>query len=122
MPDPDPLPADFWAAVARDFPPLGAMLARAESPLPAAEALLGKVDASSYSLADWLAALAAFDGWLDRAGVAARPLESMLGYVECCTLALPATLTPPDLATLTLRMLDDYGFDATRPASAAEEG
>lgn len=86
-------------------------------PWPAPTAFLDKVDASPYAWEDWRAALAVFHEWLGEKGITARPLESMLGYIECCTLASPSALAPPALAALVLRMLDDYGFDAGQAAS-----
>lgn len=74
------------------------------------------VDDSAYALADWLRALLAFDSWLDAEGVAARPVESMLGYLECCTLTLADTLAPPDFPSLVIENLERHGFDAARSA------
>ncbi|MCB1232763.1 MAG: hypothetical protein KDN19_21140 [Verrucomicrobiae bacterium] len=75
------------------------------------------IDDSPYALEDWLRALVAFDGWLTSNRIEARPVETMLGYLECCTLSLATTMAPPDFAALALENLDQYGFDATRPAS-----
>lgn len=74
------------------------------------------IDDSPYSLADWLVALLAFDRWLAARAVAARPVTTMLGYIECCTLTLVDTLPPPDLAQLLRENLEHYGFDAVAEA------
>ena len=82
-----------------------------------AERLLDAAEASNFGLSDWVGALLAFDAWLTAKAIAARPVETMIGYVECCALSLPQTLPEPDLADLTREMLDRYGFDATREIS-----
>ena len=76
------------------------------------------VDDSAYALDDWLRGLVAFDDWLTAQRVAERPVATMLGYLECCTLTVPETLAPPDFADLVRSNLDTYGFDAARPAEA----
>ena len=70
-----------------------------------------QIDDSSFSLADWIEALLAFDDWLVEKDIAARPVENMIGYIHCCTLTMAETLSPPNLAELTREMLDQYGFD-----------
>ncbi len=82
--------------------------------------LFDLVDESDYSLADWQAALGAFDSWLDNQGIAERPLDAMLGYVHCCTLTKATTLSAPDLGELLRENLKQYGFDAAQGASAEE--
>lgn len=73
-----------------------------------------QVDESSFSLADWVEALLAFDGWLSDERVETRPVESMIGYIHCCTLTMAETLSPPNLASLTREMLEQHGFDAAQ--------
>lgn len=82
------------------------------------------VDNSPYALDDWLRALAEFLTWLDEKEIEARPIDSMIGYLECCTLTIAGTLSLPDFTDLTRENLDRYGFDATRPASkeSADDG
>lgn len=70
------------------------------------------VDQSDYSLGDWILALLAIDQWLEESGIDQRPLESMAGYIHCCTSTLAGTLPAPDLARLTRGMLEQHGFDA----------
>ncbi len=76
------------------------------------------VDNSPYALVDWIRALGAFDAWLTEQAIEARPVDSMIGYLECCTLAAAETLALPEFAALARENLDRYGFDATRPADA----
>ena len=80
--------------------------------------LFDLVDESDYSLADWQAALDTFDSWLENEGISERPLDTMLGYVHCCTLTKAATLSSPNLCGLLLDNLEEYGFDAAQGASA----
>ncbi len=76
------------------------------------ETLIEQVDQSDFSLADWIQALLLFDRWLDHNNIAARPVANMIAYIHCCTISLTDSLPPPDLATLTGKMLKQYGFDA----------
>lgn len=78
------------------------------------------VDDSPYPLADWLTALAAFDHWLSGRNIRVRPVATMLGYLECCTLSLPTTMPLPDFSALLIKNLDQYGFDATAGAGSSE--
>ena len=80
------------------------------------------VDDSPYPLGDWLMALGAFDGWLSGRNIEARPVATMLGYLECCTLSLPRTMPLPELSALLVKNLDQYGFDAAAGASSDETG
>lgn len=74
------------------------------------------IDDSPYALGDWLRALLAFDEWLAERNLVDRPVHSMLGYLECCTMTTAETLAPPDFAALARANLDRHGFDAARPA------
>lgn len=76
------------------------------------------VDDSAYALGDWLRGLRAFDAWLAERHVSERPVDTMLGYLECCTMTVPETLAPPDFPDLVRGNLDAHGFDAARPAKA----
>lgn len=78
-----------------------------------------QIDDSSFSLSDWIEAVLEFDAWLSRNAIAERPLDSMIGYIHCCTLTMAETLSPPNLASLTREMLDQHGFDAASDAKAA---
>lgn len=80
--------------------------------------LIEQVDQSDFSLADWIQALLHFDRWLDHKNITARPVANMTAYIHCCTLTLSGSLAPPDLARLTIDMLEQYGFDATTEVSA----
>lgn len=82
------------------------------------ENLYEQVDQSDFSLADWINALLGFDQWLNEQKITARPVETMIGYIHCCTLTMPDTLAPPDLAQLTIEMLEQHGFDAVDDALA----
>lgn len=77
-----------------------------------------QVDESAYSFDDWIGALLSFDDWLSASGVAARPLEAMIGYLHCCTLTRAETLAAPGLDRLLQENLDRYGFDAASSASS----
>ena len=79
------------------------------------------IDDSPYALDDWLLALVAFDAWLEARDINTRPIDAMLGYLECCTLTVAETLSLPDFSELTRENLERYGFDATRPASTDPE-
>lgn len=74
------------------------------------------VDDSPFALGDWLEALLAFDRWLSEKGVTERPVDAMLGYLECCTLTVAETLSLPEFSPLVLSNLDQFGFDAALPA------
>lgn len=74
------------------------------------ETLFEAVDASDFSLADWIAALSAFDAWLAGRDESRRPWSDMIGYVECCTRMVSPGLASPDLEALTIQALDEYGF------------
>ncbi len=76
------------------------------------------IDDSPFALGDWLEALLAFDRWLEEKGVAERPVDAMLGYLECCTLTVAETLSLPEFSQLVISNLDQYGFDAALPARA----
>ena len=82
--------------------------------------LFDLVDESDYSLADWQAALDTFESWLKEKGVTERPIDSMLGYIHCCTLTKAATLSSPDLSELLHENLLEYGFDAAQRADSRE--
>lgn len=87
-----------------------------------AASLFEKIDESPYALEDWLRALMEFDQWLEKNGsTELRPIDTMIGYLECCTLSLARTLDPPCLAELVRENLEQYGFDARRPASTEPE-
>lgn len=72
--------------------------------------LLEAVDGSDFSLADWIRALETFDRWLGGRDEVRRPWTDMIGYIECCTRMTAPGLSSPDLAGLTERALDDFGF------------
>ena len=85
--------------------------------------LVDLVDESDYSLDDWRRALAAFDQWLSENEYdSRRPVETMLGYIHCCTMTTASTLPSPDLAELVRESLAQYGFDATRSADPEADG
>lgn len=74
------------------------------------------IDESPYTLDDWIRAMASFDTWLEEQEIDDRPVDSMIGYLECCTLSIMGNLPLPDFPDLARENLDNYGFDATRPA------
>lgn len=75
------------------------------------------IDDSPYALTDWLNAFAFFDDWLSDQEISARPIEAMLGYLECCTLTLAETLSLPEFTDLVRGNLEQYGFDAAQTAT-----
>ena len=69
--------------------------------------LAEQVDASPYSLADWIAAMETFYGWLsDKRRQAA--LRSMLGYLTCCSESAANHPIRPALTDLLEEMLQTY--------------
>ena len=72
--------------------------------------LLDQVDESSYSLADWVEALLAFDGWLEEQNVAVRPLRAMVGYVHCATLNSAKGVSLASLKVNVYQLLTEFGF------------
>ena len=85
----------------------------------AVEELVTQIDDSHYSPSDWIVALAAFDQWLEKQSVEARPLQSMTGYLHCCTLTSAETLAAPALDDLLRKMLEEFGFDASQAAQSS---
>ncbi len=69
------------------------------------------VDASDFSLADWAAAAAVFQEWLEAGNRTAR-FARKLGYLTCCAESLGAVAPAlrPTLAEQVRTMLADYGF------------
>ena len=78
--------------------------------------LLEQVDGSDYSLADWMAALAEFDAWLEREGRIERPVGQMLGYIHCCTLMQSPGLSSPILKVIVCQSLTEFGFEGISDA------
>ena len=70
------------------------------------------VDASDCSLGDWTEALVGFDAWLAENQVAQRPFGEMVGYIHCCTMAAPQTVSSGNLKVIVIQSLTDFGFDA----------
>ncbi len=69
--------------------------------------LAEQVDASPYTLADWIAAMETFYGWLsDKRRQAA--LQSMLGYLACCSESAANHPIRPALTDLLEEMLQTY--------------
>ena len=76
-----------------------------------AELLFEEVDQSDYSLIDWVAALLAFDRWMDEKGVSNRPFRQMLGYINCCTQINPPNVSLASLKVVVYEALTEFGFD-----------
>lgn len=74
--------------------------------------LLDDVDESDYSLADWVEALIAFDGWLAEKGETRRPLAAMRSYIHCCTYLNSPQLCLPVLKVIVIKALTEFGFVA----------
>ena len=82
--------------------------------------LIDQIDDSNYSTVDWLVTLVAFDRWLEAKQIEERPLETMVGYIHCCTMTSAETLDAPPLDRLLVRMLDEFGFDAAQETTATD--
>ncbi len=80
------------------------------------ETLLGNVDGSDYSLADWIEALVEFDAWLVSRNWPERPIGEMLGYIHCCTLMQSPGLRSPILKVIVYQSLTEFGFAAISEA------
>ena len=104
------LPEAELVRLARACPSPGAAsrLARllAADPAGSLETLLRHCDGSSHGLPQWIEALDALYGWLERRSLVAS-LEASAGYIACSSAAAPEA----DLASTVLKMLDDYGMD-----------
>ncbi|MDF1739982.1 MAG: hypothetical protein P1U86_12545 [Verrucomicrobiales bacterium] len=73
--------------------------------------LFEAVDETDYSLPDWIAALLAFDRWLDENGTSNRPFSQMLGYINCCTQINPPNVSLASLKVIVYESLIEFGFD-----------
>lgn len=74
--------------------------------------LFEDVDQTDYSLGDWVEAMAGFDAWLEAENVKSRPFSEMVGYIHCCTMAAPQTISSPNLKVIVIQSLTEFGFDA----------
>ncbi len=82
-----------------------------ESP-PKLDSFYSSVDESDYSLEDWAEALIGFDAWLAEENSTKRPFNTMVGYVNCCTMMNPVKIALPSLNIIVNQSLTEYGFDA----------
>ncbi len=73
-------------------------------------AFLEAVDASDYSLADWIEALAAFDLWLAGRGETRRPWRGIVGYIHCCTFQASPGIALGNLKVIVHQSLIEFGF------------
>lgn len=89
---------------------------------PDLEELIGSVDDSDYSLADWIDALDAFDRYLSSNNVQVRDFPKMLGYIRCCVLMPRGIAELPSLQDVVNQYLMEFGFDAARPVEDSGEG
>jgi len=76
------------------------------------ERLFEDVDQTDYSLGDWVEAMVGFDAWLEAEDVNLRPFSEMVGYIHCCTMAAPQTISLANLKVIVIQSLTDFGFDA----------
>ena len=73
-------------------------------------ALHEAVDASDYSLDDWIEALDAFDRWLSDRGEKRRPIREIVGYIHCCTYKASPGVALGNLEVILLQALTEFGF------------
>ncbi|MEX2579500.1 MAG: hypothetical protein WD342_10625 [Verrucomicrobiales bacterium] len=73
--------------------------------------LFEEVDASDYSLRDWVEALVEFDRWIGEGGTPERPFAEMVGYVHCCTLINAPLVSLPKLKVIVNQSLTEFGFE-----------
>lgn len=76
----------------------------------AADHLLRAVDASDFSLEDWLASLHLLEDFLQRREIALPKFHEALGYLECCAQSTETGLNHYTLAEVAQLMLDEHGF------------
>jgi hypothetical protein len=69
------------------------------------------VDDSDYSLEDWVAALGAFESWLQERGELRRPWREIVGYIHCCTLMAAPGVALGILEVIVCKSLTEYGFE-----------
>jgi hypothetical protein len=72
--------------------------------------LFERIDASPYSLTDWLEAIESFHDWISSHGQSTT-LQNLSGYIECCTEAAANTPSEPSLQSTVIDMLEQYGFE-----------
>ena len=77
---------------------------------PLSRALLEGVDASHFSVGDWVEALLVMSQWLEAHGLA-LPMEDQVGYLECACAAAGAGATFSDLPSLVQDLLQAYGCE-----------
>jgi hypothetical protein len=75
------------------------------------EKLYEAVDASDYSLGDWIAALGAFEAWLERRGETRRPWAEIAGYIHCCTFMASPGVALGKLEVIVSEALTEFGFE-----------
>jgi len=80
--------------------------------------LLRHVDASDYSLEEWLDALASLKAHLPP-GIEISPRRA-LGYLHCVQMTIDPTLARPPLREATLELFEEYGIDPS--TEEGEEG
>jgi hypothetical protein len=71
------------------------------------------VDDSDYSLKDWVAALGAFQSWLEEHGELRRPWREIVGYIHCCTRMAAPGVALGFLKVIVYEALTEYGFEFT---------
>ncbi len=77
-----------------------------------------EIDDSDYSMSDWVEAILGFETWLIKAGIPGRDFGAMLGYIHCCQMIISASAGQPNLQSIVLQCLADYGFEAGTPSQA----
>lgn len=77
---------------------------------PLSRSLLEAVDASHFSLGDWVEALLVISQWLEAHDLALS-IEDQLAYTECACAAAGAGATLSDLPSLVLDLLQAYGCE-----------
>ena len=79
--------------------------------------LIRRVDHSPYTLAEWIAALEAFNQWLEREGLSAEFI-SILGYLDCCVEYIPAASGTFPFLKLVSTFLDEFGYDGSSASTS----
>lgn len=77
---------------------------------PLSRSLREAVDASHFSLAQWVEAFLVLGQWLHDRGLM-LPIEDQLGYIECACAAAGAGAGLSDLPSLLQELLQAYGCE-----------
>lgn len=79
------------------------------------EAFLESVDASDFSLKQWIEAFRVLGEWLDSRGLELE-WQDRVGYVSCAADSAGASSNLTDLPVIVIEMLETYGCDRAEKA------